>query len=177
MLLHMKIFITLDQKIELERLHDISRDKQVCDSIKAIFTASEGWSSPIIAQALRLHESTINHYISDYLNDRKLKPENGGSDSQLSAEQTETLIQHISQHLFHHTHEIVAYVAQCWGIRFSFSGMNKWLHRHDFTYKKPAGVTHKFSEEKQRKFIEYYENLKGTASNEPILFLDAVHPT
>ncbi|TDB42543.1 IS630 family transposase, partial [Photorhabdus khanii subsp. guanajuatensis] len=29
----------------------------------------------------------------------------------------------------------------------------------------------------QRQFIEYYENLKVTAKDEPILFLDAVHPT
>lgn len=95
----------------------------------------------------------------------------------LSADQTDKLIQHLSQHLFHHTHEIVAYVAQCWRIRFSVPGMNKWLHRHGFTYKKPAGIPHKFSEEKQKQFIEYYENLKESAGNEPILFLDAVHPT
>ena len=173
----MKIFITAEQKIELEHLHDSSRDKHVCDRIKAILLASEGWSSALIAQALRLHQTTIDRHISDYVNHRKLKPENGGSDGILNAEQTESLIHYLSQHLFHHTHDIVAYVAQCWGITFSVPGMNKWLHRHGFSYKKPAGVPHKFSEEKQRQFIEYYENLKTTAGDEPILFLDAVHPT
>lgn len=173
----MKIFITAEQKIELEHLHDSSRDKHVCDRIKAILLASEGWSSALIAQALRLHQTTIDRHISDYVNHRKLKPENGGSDGILNAEQTNSLINHLSQHLFHHTHDIVAYVAQCWGITFSVPGMNKWLHRHGFSYKKPAGVPHKFSEEKQRQFIEYYENLKTTASDEPVLFLDAVHPT
>lgn len=166
MLSHMKIFITVDQKTELERLHDTSRDKRVCDRIKAILLASEGWLSPMSAQALRLHESTINRHISDYLNDRKLKPENGGSDSLLNADQTDKLIQHLSQYLFHHTHEIVAYVAHCWRIRFSVPGMNKWLYRHGFTYKKPAGIPHKFSEEKQKQFIEYYESLKESAGNE-----------
>lgn len=81
MLSHMKIFITVEQKIELERLHDTTRDGRIRDRIKAILLASEGWSSPMIAQALRLHEGTINRHITDYLNDRKLKPENGGSDS------------------------------------------------------------------------------------------------
>lgn len=173
----MKIFITDEQKIELERLHDTARDGRVRDRIKAILLASEGWSSVMIAQALRLHQTTVDRHINDYVNDRKLKPENGGSEGMLNAEQTELLINHLSCHLFHHTHEIVAYVAQCWEITFSIPGMNKWLHRHGFSYKKPTGVPHKCSEEKQRQFIEYYKKLKETAQDEPIFFLDAVHPT
>ncbi|WP_434524134.1 IS630 family transposase [Photorhabdus asymbiotica] len=173
----MKIFITSEQKIKLERLHDTTRDGQVRDRIKAILLASEGWSSVMIAQALRLHQTTVDRHISDYLNHGKLKSDNGGSDSLLSRQQTDFLINHLSQHLFHHTHEIVTYVAQLWNITFSIPGMNKWLHRQGFSYKKPCGVPHKFDAEKQRQFIEYYENLKVTAKDEPLLFLDAVHPT
>lgn len=55
--------------------------------------------------------------------------------------------------------------------------MNKWLHRNGFSYKKPSGVPHKFSEEKQRQLIEYYEELKTTVGDEPVLFIDGVHPT
>lgn len=173
----MKVFITNEQKAELEHLHDTSRDKCVCDGIKAILLASEGWTSAMIAQALRLHETTVNQHINDYVNTRELKPENDGSASRLSIEQTARLISHLSQYLFHHTHEIVAYVEQRWATRFSIFGMNKWLHRHGFAYKKPAGIPHKFSEEKQKQFIESYEDLKKMAGDEPILFIDAVHPT
>ena len=84
----MKIFIIAHQKAELERLHDSSRAGRVRDRIKPILLASEGWSSAMIAQALRLHQTTIYHHISEFLNKGKLKPENGGSDSKLSAEQT-----------------------------------------------------------------------------------------
>lgn len=173
----MKIFITELQKAELERLHDTSRDKRVCDRIKAILLASEGWSSVMIAQALRLHQTTVDHHIHEFMNKGKLKPENGGSDSKLSAEQTSLLIKHLSDNLFHHTHEIIAFVLHTWGILFSVAGMNKWLHRNGFSYKKPAGTPHKFSEEKQAQFIEYYEDLKEKAGDEPVLFIDAVHPT
>ncbi|POE02266.1 IS630 family transposase [Pectobacterium odoriferum] len=173
----MKIFITEEQKTELEHLHDTTRDGRVRDRIKAVLLASEGWTSAMIAQALHLHETTVNQHINDYVNTRKLKPENGGSNSMLSATQTANLISQLSLHLFHHTRDIVAYVEQRWAIRFSIPGMNKWLHRQGFTYKKPAGIPHKFSEQKQKQFIEYYENLKKTAGNEPILFIDAVHPT
>lgn len=48
MLALIKIFITDQQKTELERLHDITRDGRVQDRIKAILLASEGWSSVIL---------------------------------------------------------------------------------------------------------------------------------
>ncbi|WP_411596134.1 IS630 family transposase [Escherichia coli] len=177
MLSNMKIFITEQQKAELERLHDSSRDGQVRDRLKAILLASEGWSSAMIAQALRLHQTTIDHHISEFLNKGKLKPENGGSDSKLSAEQTAFLISQLSDNLFHHTRDVIAFVTRTWNIIFSIPGMNKWLHRNGFTYKKPSGVPHKLSEEKQRQFIEYYKELKTTVGDEPILFIDGVHPT
>lgn len=177
MLSNMKIFITEQQKAELERLHDSSRDGRVRDHIKAILLASEGWSSAMIAQALRLHQTTVDHHISEFLNKGKLKPENGGSDSKLSAEQTTFLISQLSDNLFHHIRDAIACVARTWNIVFSVPGMNKWLHHNGFSYKKPSGIPHKFSEEKQRQFIEYYEELKATAGDEPVLFIDGVHPT
>lgn len=173
----MKIFITEQQKAELERLHNTSRDKRVCDRIKAVLLASEGWSSAMIAQALRLHQTTVDNHIHEFLNQRKLKPENGGSASKLCAEKTALLISQLSENVFHHAHEIITFVAQIWGITFTVPGINKWLHRNGFTYKKPAGIPHKFSEEKQAQFIEYYEKLKEGAGDEPVLFIDAVHPT
>lgn len=48
--------------------------------------------------------------------------------------------------------------------------MNKWLHRNGVTYK-TVRRPHKFSEEKQRQFIEYYKELKTTVGDEPILLL------
>lgn len=56
--------------------------------------------------------------------------------------------------------------------------MNKWLHRHHFSYKKPTGVPHKYSEERQRIFTEAYEKMKQeTGDDEPVLFIDGVHST
>ena len=56
--------------------------------------------------------------------------------------------------------------------------MNKRLHQYGFSYKQPKGAPNKFDEEKQADFIEQYEALKASvAIDEPILFMDAVHPT
>lgn len=45
------------------------------------------------------------------------------------------------------------------------------------TYKKPSGVPHKFSEEKQKQFIEYDEELKVTTGDKSVLFIDTIHLT
>ncbi len=65
----MKITLTPQQKIQLEHMHDIERDSRVCDRIKAVLLASEGWSQTMNAQALRIHESTVARHRSDLVRD------------------------------------------------------------------------------------------------------------
>jgi transposase len=175
MLRTMKIILTPQQKLQLEQMHDSTRDSRVCDRIKAVLLTSEGWSQSMISQALRIHESTVARHLSDYILSEKRKPENGGSQSRLSAVQTIQLIEHLAENTYFHTHQIVAYVEAEFGIHYTVAGMNKWLHHNGFSYKKPKGVPHKFSAELQQAFVEYYQALKQ--SNTPVLFMDAVHPT
>ena len=75
----MKMVLTPEQKKQLEQMHDTERDSRVCDRIKAVLLASEGWSQVMISQALRIHESTVARHLSDYVISEKLKPENGGA--------------------------------------------------------------------------------------------------
>ncbi len=169
----MKIILTPQQKQQLEEMHDSTRDGRVRDRIKAVLLAS---GQAMISQALRIHESTVARHLSDYVLSEKLKPENGGSQSRLSAGQTMQLIEHLAERTYFHTHQIVAYVQAEFGIRYTVAGMNKWLHHHGFSYKKPKGVPYKFDPEMQQAFIEHYnETLRK--SEDPVLFMDAVHPT
>ncbi|PHM22788.1 DDE endonuclease [Xenorhabdus ehlersii] len=135
----MKITLTDAQKETLELMHDTTRDGRVRDRIKAVLLASEGWTAQMIAQALRIHESTVSRHLKDYFSEEKLAPENGGSDSHLSAEQTVELIEHLTQNLMRTTAQITAYVWARWQITFTLAGMTKWLHRQGFSYKKPLG--------------------------------------
>ncbi len=157
-------------------MHDSTRDGRVRDRIKVVLLASEGWSQATISQALRIHESTVARHLSDYVLSEKIKPENGGSQSRLSAGQTMQLIEHLTEKTHFHTHQIVAYVQAEFGVHYTVAGMNKWLHHHGFSYNKPKGVSHKFDSEMQQAFIEHYnETLRN--SEDPVLFMDAVHPT
>jgi transposase len=126
-----------DQKVELEALHDASRDKRDCDRIKAVLLRSEGWSTKRIAQALRLHETSIVRHIDDYVQKEKLKPDNGGSVSCLSAEQKSLIIAHITAYTYCHAHQISEYIREACEVLFSISGHNKWLHQQGFSYKQP----------------------------------------
>ncbi len=172
----MKITLSPQKKQELEQMHDSTRDSRVCDRIKAVLLASEGWSNVMISQALRIHETTVARHINDYLQSEKLKPENGGSQSRLSAAQTMQLIEHLAENTYFHTHQVVAYVEAKFGLLYSVAGMNKWLHHNGFSYKKPKGVPHKFCPEMQQAFVEYYNKVLKP-SEAPVLFMDAVHPT
>ncbi len=79
---------------------------------------------------------------------------------------------------YHHTHQIIAHVEAVYDIKYTVLGMNKWLHRHGFSYKKRKGVPHQFNEYEQKAFIKEYEALKANkAADDVILFVDAVHPT
>ena len=72
----------------------------------------------------------------------------------------------------------MAYIENTWKVIYSVSGLNKWLHQNGFSYKQPKGVPHKFDEQKQAVLIEEYKKLRDSVSDdEPILFMDAVHPT
>lgn len=81
----------------------------------------------MISQALRIHESAVTRYLSDYILSEKLKPENGGSQSKLSATQTMHLIEHLTEKTYSHTHQIVDCVKEAFGLEYTVSGMNKWL--------------------------------------------------
>lgn len=140
--------------------------------------SAEGWSTRMIAQSRRIDETTVRRHLQDWLNEEKLNPENGGSQSHLNEAQTAELIAHLTTHLLPTTLAVIAQVKEWWDVRYTVPGMNKWLHRNGFSYRKPSGVPHKYSAEAQQAFVETYNNLKQQAGDdEPILFIDGVHPT
>lgn len=173
----MKIELTAEQTFALEVQHRTSKDHRVRDRIRCVLLSADGWTTQMIAQSQLIDKTTVLRHLKDFQELNKLKPENGGSHGYLNAEQTALLIEHLSQNVYHHNHQIVAYIAQRWSISFTVSGLYKWLKQHGFSYKKPKGVPHKFDAEKQQQFIEAYRELKETVKDEPILFIDSVHPT
>ena len=102
-----------------------------------------------------------------------------GSKPQLSENQTTELIKHLEENLYTKVIEIVDYVKSTFDVNYTVSGMTDWLRQHDFSYKSPKGTPSKADIAKQKEFVEIYEQLKevSTENDEPILFIDGVHPS
>jgi len=173
-----RLYLEPEEKARLEAEHALKENGKERDRIKAILLRSEGWTVPQISQALRLHQSTIIKHIEAYKTAGKLKIESGGSESHLTQEQTQELIAHLEENTYAHNHEIVLYIKEHFGVTYTVSGLHKWLHRNGFSYKKPKGMPHKADAQLQQQFIEEYTQLKQeVGEEEPILFIDSVHPT
>ena len=169
--------LTSKEKTALEIRHKQCKNVKESYRINAVLLRSEGWTVPMISQALRIHETTVTRHINDY-RQGKLTISSGGSESMLSASQTQELITHLEHQTHQTTHEITAYVEAKFGVKYSIPGMNKWLHRNGFSYKKPKGYPHKVDKEKQEEFIVKYDKLKANlAPKDGILFMDACHPS
>jgi hypothetical protein len=85
----------------------------------------------------------------------------------------------IAETLPRSTNVIGAYVARAFGVVYeSRSGLIAMLHRLGLEYVKPETIGRKLDPEKQKVFIEAYENLLNSLGpDEATLFFDAVHPT
>jgi transposase len=172
------MFLNDHEREQLKAQHRKERDKRICDRIKAILLYDKGWSIPTIAEALFLSDDAIREHILEYKKSKKLVPENGGSTEKLSSEQTERLLIHLRSHTYLYIKDIIAYVQSKTGITYTIPGMNNWLHRHGFSYKKPAIVPGKANSEQQQKWIDEYNALKQSLpEDEAICFMDGVHPT
>lgn len=165
------------ERLDLIRRHRQERDRRLCDRIKAVLAYDDGYNYSEIARILLLDDETIRRHIEEYRQENKLLPENGGSEALLTKEETKGLINHLQEVTYLYVKDICQYVKRTYGIRYSISGMTKWLHTHHFCYKKPHGVPAKADKRKQEVFIRYYERLKQKAGEkEPIYFADSVHP-
>lgn len=172
-----KLNLSASEKLALEARHKASSNARESDRIKAVLLRSEGWSVKRISQALRLHPMTISQHVTDYQSG-KLTSDSGGSNSLLDKGESEALIAHLTEHTYNTSYEISAYIEATYGVLFSIPGLNKWLHRQGFSYKKPKGHPHKADKAQQAAFIEHYSQLKASSNeDEPIVFMDSVHPT
>jgi len=81
--------------------------------------------------------------------------------------------------LYATTTEIVHYIQKTFHVKYTLSGITDWLKRHGFSYKQPVGTPSKADRHKPQEFLEIYQPLKTQSDikDEPILFIDGVHPS
>ncbi len=163
---------------ELLLQHKKERDGRIKDRIKAILLYDKKKTIPEIAECLFLSSSTINRYIEEYFKNERLTPLNKGTEGKLSKNEARRLSAHIEDHTYTKVEEIANYILITYGIKYTVSGLTKWLKKAGFVYKKPKGIPSKLNEQAQASFISKYIKLSQELSkDEKILFLDSCHPT
>jgi transposase len=143
----------------------------VCDRIKAVLACDDGYIYSEIARLLLLDDESIRRHIKDYRSDKKLSPENGGSECRLTRHESRELIEHLCQKTYLYVKDICLYVKEKYKKYYSVSGLRTWLHTNRFRYKKPHAVPTKIDSAAQEAFIEFYNKLKCKAGvTEPFIF-------
>jgi len=166
------------KRAEFEKLVRTTRNIDEKDRLRAILAYDEGHDVRDIADILKISDSTTYNYINDYLTQNKIAHSpRGGSDSKLAVSQEIELHAHLRTTTYLTAKSICLHIFNKYQVKYTVSGLTKWLERNDFVYKAPKLIPGKLDEDKQQSFIEYYQNLTANASaNDLIMFMDAVHP-
>jgi transposase len=171
-----------DRKALTVLARDGSSPCRVSRRANALVLLDKGWSCQQVADALLLDDDTIRGW-------RKLFEQRGiegvtsfdvgGSASYLSVAQENDLKAWIGAALPRSTRQIGAWIEKEFRLVYeSRSGLIALLHRLGLEFHKPSVIPRKLDKDKQKAFIESYDNLLNSlADNEAVLFVDAVHPT
>lgn len=111
----MRNFLTDQEREQLKLQHKTERDKRVCDRIKAVLLYDKGWTLMQIAEVLLLTDEAIRQHVKDYKASQKLKPNNGGSQEQLTKDQSNLLEKHLDTYTYLYTKDIASYVQTTYG--------------------------------------------------------------
>jgi transposase len=143
-----------------------------------VYWVGSGKSAEWVGDCLLISSRTVWRYVEAYhKQDKSDSDPRGGSEPHLDEEQSKTVTEHISKTILKSTLEVVEYVWQQFGVRYSRGGMAKWLRSQGFRYKRPHLVPRSVTVEKQEAFIEWYKEAKASLKeDEVILFMDGVHP-
>src|SRR5450830_1650788 len=152
-----------DRKALTALARDGSSPCRVSRRANALVLLDKGWSCQQVADALLLDDDTIRGW-------RKLFEQRGiegitsfdvgGSASYLGVKQEDDLKAWVAAALPRSTRQIGAWIEKEFGLVYkSRSGLIALLHRLGLEYHKPSVIPRKLDEEKQRAFIESYDNL------------------
>lgn len=174
------IQLTDDIRQELRRAQRIEHDKRCYTKITILLMLDGGFSVSDVAFSFGLDDSTIYRHIEAFTQrglDEYLSSSWSGSQPKLNDQQRQALSKQLQEHLYGSAQEIVAWIAQQWGVFYSISGILPVLQDLGFVYKKTKLVGSKADSEQQRAFLEDLQQLRQRQGAEDVLYYcDAVHP-
>jgi transposase len=173
--------LTPTQRAELEQHHKKTRDKRICDRIKAIILLDKGWSAEDIAEALLLSPKSVKRYFETYsetgLEGVTTLHFSGGL-PYLTDAQKKIFCEWLDNYLCSQALDACEYVKRNFNVSYSVSGMVKLLKGLGYTHKKTKAVPAKADADAQKEWLENYKKIREDMSaSDKMYFMDGVHPT
>jgi transposase len=175
--------LTEQERMELYQLHrQQGYDSKAADKIKTILMLDKGYTQQEIAEVLLRDEDTITRWKKTYQSRKSLMDwiddEYTGYSGKLTAEQLAQVDKFVQANLIQSANEVLQYIVDRFGIRYSLSGVQELLHRLDFVYKQTTHYPSKLNPEDQEWFKKLYELVEKELLDEDtaIVFVDGVHP-
>jgi len=165
----------------ISQLRDGKTGVRLARRANALLLLDDGMSCEAVAKVLYMDDDTIRYWYKLY-REKGLRwlAEFGykGRICELTASQQEELKNWVTQTLPRTTTMVGEWIEKSYGISYTRSALIKLLNRMGMEYRKPKLIPSKLDPEKQKDFIEGYENLlNNLGDDESVVFADAVHPT
>jgi transposase len=162
-------------------MHRCMKEKRAADKIKAIVLLKRGYTQEQTAEILLIDERTIARYKLAYDKngiEELLAVNFVGRTFRLTEEQILVLQEELENRIYNTAAEVCKFVNSKFGITYKTESMVQFLKKIGYTYKKIKASPGKHDPAKQRAFIEQYEELRNSLSdNEKVYFVDSSHPT
>ena len=176
-----KGYLSEAERKNMRAMHRQVEDRRIADRFKAVLMRDKGLSWREIADHLMLDESTGRKYLKMY---QKGGSENllvweckGGNSKKLAEIDENELKNHLENHTYQTAKEVIKYLEEVYGARYSLDGVTKLMKRLGFVHKQFSTVPAKADESLQKVFVEEYKKLKSeVGEDEVVLFGDATHP-
>jgi len=173
--------LNLDRKARKKLRNRIrkTKDRKMADRLRVVLYKAEGYRHKDIAALLQMGINQVTKILRRYLEggEEALLTDNyQGSQPNLTPEQQHLLTLELKTKIYNTAEQVIAWVEQQWGVRYSLRGMHTLLRRLGFTYKKNRLVPRKADPEAQRQFVQWFNKLRAELGpNDRIYFGDAVH--
>lgn len=175
-----KIKLADNEKEQLKRLQQQTKDKRVYRKIAVILGLDSGFNYASLSNILSLDEITIRRYQKDYLSndlENYLKNNYKGYWGKLNSFQLAALVNELNNNLYQTTTQVADWIEREFRIKYNSQGLVHLLHNIGFVYKKTKLIPGKADEKAQRDFLKKFNKLQeNLKEDEVIYFGDGVHP-
>jgi len=175
------IKLTNIEEAQLKQLHKQIKDRKTCDMIKCVLLLSKGYTACKISEILLIDDDTVRNWQKQFETQSFfsswLHSNYKNYSGKLNRNESAQVEEFIKCNIISDSKQIIQFINDEFGIKYSESGIISLLHRLGFEYKNTILIPSNYNPEKQKQFKEMYEALfESLTSKEIILFGDGVHP-